>query len=69
MPKALKQSDRKTTTGSMSAVLLRKVRIVGAHLGISNTMVLDRFAGPVIDKALRRLEAGKHVELGENGAA
>lgn len=64
-----KRGERKTTTGSQSTKLLRSVRLVGAHLGISNAAVLDRFALPVIEKVLRRLEAGKHVELGENGAA
>lgn len=63
------KKERNTTTGSMSARLLRHVRLVGAHLGISNAAVLDRFALPSIEKVLRRLENTKRHELGENGAA
>jgi hypothetical protein len=63
-----KPTGQKTTTGAMSKELLRKVRIVAAHLGIKNSTVLDRYALPAINRIHRSIEAGKHIELGENGA-
>jgi len=63
-----KKYEKRTTTGSMSPELLRDVRVVGAHLGLGNAEVLDRFALPTISKLRRRLESGKHIENGEAGA-
>lgn len=63
-----KPTGPKATAGAMSLELLRKVRIIAAHLGIGNSVVLDRFAMPAIDKIYRRIKASEHIENGEAGA-
>jgi hypothetical protein len=59
--------SRKTTAGSISTELRRKIRIIAAHRDMDFSAVLDKYAAPIIDRELRKIRE-EDRELGEAGA-
>lgn len=47
----------------------RKLKYIAKRLGLRFRDAFNRIAGAQIDDIHRRMKAGEHVELGENGAA
>jgi hypothetical protein len=62
-----KKTGQRITSGSISKSLLRKVRKIAAHRGISNAAVLDRYATHGIDREFRRVVEEDGREFGEAG--
>lgn len=62
MPRT-RAKERRTTTGTISTALLRKVAILAGHLGMKKHKVLDVFGGPGIDAELRRVMRQSRSEL------